>query len=125
MDMTRWFNKLYFLHISLIRCSHLFIKCVSLTIWDSSWHFCLTSLTIPSSLERCWSISSRRSWAICFWDSRSCRLLLSLSKLFCMSCSPKHTSIYTRSWQSAAKAKFYSVYTLLCCSHLNYRNKEK
>lgn len=60
------------------------LQCVtSLTFWVSSWHFCLMSLSIPSSLERCWSISSRRTWASCFWDSRSCKLLLSLSKLFC------------------------------------------
>ena len=69
-----------------------------LTNWVSSWHFCLTSLSIPSSLERCWSISSSRSCATCFCDSRSCRLLLSLSNPSCMSWEPtKHTHIHTHS----------------------------
>lgn len=43
------------------------------------------SLSIPSSFERCWSISSSRSCASCFCDSSSFKLLLSLSKPSCMS----------------------------------------
>lgn len=56
-----------------------------ITIWDSSWHFMRISFSISSSLSFCWSISSRRSWASCFWDSSSCRAAVSLSRSFCIS----------------------------------------
>lgn len=57
----------------------------ALTVWDSSWHLSLTSFSMPSSLERCWSSSSRRSWASCFWDSASCRVPFSRSRSVCIS----------------------------------------
>lgn len=56
-----------------------------LTIWDSSWHFIRISFSMSSNLCFCWSISSRRSWASCFWASSSCRLAVSLSRSFCIS----------------------------------------
>lgn len=64
--------------------------CPLLTIWDSSWHFIPTSFSMSSSLCFCWSISSSRSWASCFWASSSCRLAVSLSRSFCISWGDKN-----------------------------------
>lgn len=93
-----------------------------LTIWDSSWHFIRISFSISSSLCFCWSISSRRSWASCFWASSSCRLAVSLSRSFCISYHIPNSSIYFMYMQDSKQrhllAPYRNILSFIVCREI-------